>query len=530
MESNNNSENLIYDVIIIGSGMGGLAAGNILTNKGYKVLILEKHFMPGGYCTNFKRKDFIFDASTHLINGCEKGGMIYKILEKFNAENSIEFIKLEELFRWVDAENNIDFRVSSNYDKYISDLVATFPEFEAEIRKYYKRFSNVFKFMTGFVSKGLFGKVYLFFRYFRSFLRFIRLFNKTTSEVVDKYITNKQVKDIILALSGFFGLPTEELSAIIFFAATLAYYVEGAYYPRGGSGAFSKALADIFKNNGGKLELSTEVTQIFFDGKLVTGVLVKDKSGNEKHFNARSIISNADATLLATELCPSGTLPPKYTNKVKSKRPSVSAVVLFLGLNIDLKDYGFSDYEYWTPWGGDFSLEHQNYILETADYSKLPAGAISIYSNVDPDCCPKGKSVVTAIYYAIPKPFEEALDENGNRGEDYKALKGKIADQFLSQMKVILNIPDLESHIEVIELATPLTFKRYTNNRDGAFIGWEMKNDQMILKNLSQKTPIKNLFQCGQWTLPGGGVSAVIMSGDSASKKIDKYLRKKYKK
>ena len=84
----------------------------------------------------------------------EKGGMIYRVLEKFDATDCIEFIKLDELFRWVDPEENIDFRVSSDYEKYISDLVTTFPEFEAEIRRYYKRFRKVFKFMMGFVSES----------------------------------------------------------------------------------------------------------------------------------------------------------------------------------------------------------------------------------------------------------------------------------------------------------------------------------------------------------------------------------------
>ena len=69
MGTNNNSESQTFDVIIIGAGMGGLTAGNILVKKGYKMLLIERHFIPGGYCTNFKRKDFVFDASTHLING-----------------------------------------------------------------------------------------------------------------------------------------------------------------------------------------------------------------------------------------------------------------------------------------------------------------------------------------------------------------------------------------------------------------------------------------------------------------------------
>ena len=76
-----------FDVVIIGAGMGGLTAGNILLKKGYKVLIVEKQATPGGYCTNFKQKDNTFDACIHMVNGCRLKGMIYEILKQFNAED-----------------------------------------------------------------------------------------------------------------------------------------------------------------------------------------------------------------------------------------------------------------------------------------------------------------------------------------------------------------------------------------------------------------------------------------------------------
>jgi len=136
MERKSNSNSPLYDVIIIGSGMGGLTAGNILAKKGYKVLIIEKHFISGGCTTNFKRKEFTFDASIHLLNGCERGGMIYNILRKFNAQDSIEFIKVKEIFHWIDPRINIDLRISSDFKTYINDLVKLFPDFEKEIRKF----------------------------------------------------------------------------------------------------------------------------------------------------------------------------------------------------------------------------------------------------------------------------------------------------------------------------------------------------------------------------------------------------------
>jgi len=93
-----------------------------------------------------------------------------------------------------------------------------------------------------------------------------------------------------------------------------------------------------------------------------------------------------------------------------------------------------------------------------------------------------------------------------------------------------LSIPELAEHIEVIEVATPLTMTRYTNCQDGSCVGWEVTPDQMMAGQVSQKTPVPNLFLCGQWAGLGGGISPVMTSGDTASRLASKYLAKKIKK
>ena len=119
-----------------------------------------------------------------------------------------------------------------------------------------------------------------------------------------------------------------------------------------------------------------------------------------------------------------------------------------------------------------------NEIARTGDYSKLPAGSATVYSNVDPTCCPPGKSVVSTICFAEPEVFERVLDGGRKRGKAYKQLKKQVATQLLEKMGRALGVPDLESHAEVVELATPVTLKRYTNHRGGSFVGWRKTPDQ----------------------------------------------------
>lgn len=354
--------------------------------------------------------------------------------------------------------------------------------------------------------------------------------NKTTDDMINPYIKDPACKAILTALCNFFGLPSEKLAASMFLVGDFSYKLEGegAFYPKGGSGQFSQSLAEIFIKNGGTLLLGNEVIKIIYSNKLAEGIITRDKQGNEKIFKGSVIIANCDATQFFTELSPSDAIPVSYLNKIKNLEPSYSAVILFAGLDIDLKKYNVEDYERWVAWDLDFSSEKLDNMLKTADYSHLPMGNVTIYSNIDPTCCPPGKSVISCLCYAIPEPFEKVVQEDGAHGEFYKEFKAKIGDQLLEQAAKVLDldIPDLASHVEVLEVATPLTLKRYTSNRGGAFIGWRMTPEQALLNTLPQTTPIRNIFLCGHWTYPSGGVAGVMMSGEDVSKKVLKYLKK----
>ena len=521
-----------YDIIIIGAGMGGLAAGNILIKKGYRVLIIEKHFTPGGYCTNFKRKDFTFDCSLHMLNGCEKGGMIYNILKKFEAENCIEFIKLKELFHWKSHQKDIDLIVAPQLEDFIEQLIKLFPHEAKNIKKFFKKHLKIYRFMMSWLNKGFFRKVLTWFRFCFSFIRFINILNKTVSEILNPYIKDSICKNLITMLGGFFGLAPDEMSASVFIPGIFSYYIEGAYYPKGGSGSFSQALANIYVKNGGKLLLSNEVIRIEFSGNLCTGITCIDKSGNTNSFTSKTIITNCDVTNLVTKICPKNTLPRKYYEKIINRKPGFSAVCIYIGLNLDLNERGFKDYELWiSNTIEDQTTDQLREIAKTLDFSKFPSTAITLYSNIDSTCCPKGKTVLSSIYYALPDLFLKAIEEDGGeRGDNYKKLKSKIGENFVKNLENIVGIPDLSKYIEVLEIATPITLNRYTSNRNGSFIGWEMTPDQMMLNQLSQKTPIPNLFLAGAWTMPAGGVSSVLYSGDTCSVLVDKYLKKNLKK
>jgi len=517
-----------FDAIVIGAGVAGLTAGNALVKKGHRVLMLEKHAMPGGCTTNFERKGFRFEASTHVINGCEPGGMIYQQLAKIDAQNRIEFIKLGSFGRIVDEARGAEFDLPWELGEHVEMLVGQFPHEEAGIRSYYERYGRMAETLLANLEGEAQDDPELLARLATAGQDYMALNGKNAKEVLGEHVSDPQLVEMMLAIpSGFMGTNDDVLDAASAVMCDLIFRVNGgdAYYPKGGSGHMTRVLADLFVEKGGTLLLNRGVAEIAFSNGRATGVIAKTRKGRTLSAQGRCIIAASDLTTLVNGLCPEGTFPADYVNSINERAPGISAVILFAGLDIDLRRYGITDFEISRNWAGEGAPSPFHEIARECDYSKLPSAMATIYSNIDPTCCPEGKSVVATMVLAEPELFERSLGPDRQRGRAYKEVKKRLTAQLLEKMARALGIPDLESHVEVLELATPITIERFTENRGGSYVGWKYSAEQ-AQDRFSQESPVANLFLCGHWVAPGGGVSNVMTGGNNAAEIADGYLRR----
>ena len=510
------SEN--YDAIIVGSGLGGLSCAAYLAKNGQKVLVLEKHNVPGGYATSFRRGDYTFNSTLHMLEGVDRGQSWFRFFDLCGVGDSIEFTKLKYSFRMVFPE--YDIRLSSgNLQEVINTLETNFPNEKEGIRSLFKEMVKIYSDLCKFLPKTtpIWKQLPSFpFHYKSLFLAMA----KTLKQVLDKHLKDEKLKGLLFGNYGYFGLPPSKVD-ILPLIANIAYWMEGSYLPLGGAQTISNAFVDVIKCNKGDICLNSEVDSIIVEGGKAVGVQIVSGA---KYF-AKNVISNASAEQTFHNLLGNSKLPAK----LGKMEPSISAFIVYLGLDEGFKATLKDTDDYEIVVSQNYNLDQDYQCTLNSEFEKA-AYLITLYSNVDQSLAKSNKFVASLIQiqpFSYWAKYQEAYDA-GNKEEYYKE-KDRLAGGMIKRAEEI--IPNLSKHIEVIEIATPLTLKRYTGNTNGACYGWANTVKQFLPINTPAfshywfgrilKVPVKNLYLSSAWTFPGEGQAAVVACGYRIGKQIE---------
>ena len=492
-----------FDVVIIGSGLGGLSCAAAFARQGFKPLVIEQHYKAGGYATTFNRPGgFEFDVSLHSTSVGERGG-IHNLIPGFPEISEVIFDPHPSLYRMIYPGYDITVP-QKNIKAYIAKLMELFPE-EAEginaifadmegittdIQKYSSLSSNIN--MNNFPSQF----PYLF-----------KSLNKTWGNMVDLHIKNPKLKAIISSLWGYYGLPPSKLSPYYYAMPTWSYLNSGGFYPRGKSQKISNAFRDFIENNGGKIILNTRVEKILVKNNSAYGV----KTSDGAEFKCKAVISNANAFDTVNKMIDDKSNLSDYSEKLKKYSVSLSCFQIFLGLKEDLiNKLGISDSEIFYNTSFDIDADYNS--MKNADVENGGYG-ITLYDNIYPGYSPEGKNTLNILVlqgYEHWSKYEE--DYFKYNKSEYNSEKERMAGVLLNKIEDTL-MPGLKKAIQVMEVSTPLTNIRYTGNYQGAIYGFDQTIYNAGQNRLGHSTPVNNLYLSGAWTTPGHGYGGVIYSG-----------------
>jgi phytoene dehydrogenase-like protein len=483
-------------ILIIGAGFAGLSAGIYAQMNGYQTRIFEMHDQPGGLCTAWKRKGYTIDGCIHwLVGSSPKSGM-YRYWQEVGVAQGREFINLDEYFRYEGADGRT-FILYSNVDRLEKHML----EFSPQDAEATHDFTRGIRMCLGFDQPSESDPP------LRRLLKLARLgllfvakgkelqkWMKVTAEE----FSNRFKDPVLRAALKEMWVPEFSMFFMLF---TFAYlHNQNAGYPIGGSLPMSRALEKRYRSLGGEIDYKSRVEKILVEANVyppnhrAVGVRLAD--GTEHR--AGRVISAADGYNTIFKM-----LDGKYVDdqvcEPYQKWP-IFQPLLYIGVGVRRT---FEDVPK-TVSGFSFPLRRP---VEIGDAVQERLG-VHIF-NQDPTLAPPGK---TSLVVMLPSrhAYWKELAQDRAAYEEKKDQVARTVVELLDQ-----RFPGLAQDVEMVDVATPLTFERYTGNWQGSFEGWLItpQNAQVVMKPMRQTLPgLENFAMCGQWVEPGGGLPTGVMS------------------
>lgn len=457
-----------YDAIVIGAGNGGLACAATLAEKGKKVILFEKHNIPGGCGTSFRRGRFEFEVALHQLSSMgtpEKPGPLRELFRRYGIEDKIEWIEIKELFR-VNFPDGTGISIPADRKNCEAFLCSQFPQEKESILRY---FETVYAFCSesaAFAEKSAHStgepsaakKAIMKMGFPKMYPTLARYALRSTQEVLDEFFKDVKLQLALSAYWCFMGMPPARFPWSILAKCTNIYMEDKPFYLRGTSMMMNQAIMDAVQRMGGVVHLNRGVERIVLEGGAAVGVV--DEKGEE--YRASKIISNISPLATYGALLQPEEVPQAAQEYLRPYTVGISALTCFIGLDCTPEEIGFTT---------SFTLNYESFDANEDfkdAYKLLPEKdplVATCYTVDDPEISPPGTSIITAGTLKYSAEWEKLTPEQ------YYEKKYEAGKRIVARLEKMY--PGFTDHIEEMEVATPLTHMRYLNHPGGAIYGYE---------------------------------------------------------
>ncbi|MGA1011726.1 carotenoid isomerase [Vulcanococcus sp.] len=495
-----------WDVIVIGSGIGGLVTASQLAAKGAKTLVLERYLIPGGSGGSFRREGYTFDVGASMIFGFgEKGhtNLLTRALGDVgqHCETVPDPAQLE-----YHLPGGLNVAVDRDYEAFIARLTGLFPHEAKGIRAFYDTCWQVFNCLDAMPLLSLEDPAYLakvFFKAPLACLGLARWLPFNVGDVARQHIKDEQLLKLIDMECFCWSVMPADLTPMINAGMVFSdRHAGGINYPKGGVGVIAEKLVAGLESHGGAIRYKARVTEVLIENGQAVGVQLADG----ETIKARRVVSNATRwdTFAGEGSVRQPLVDAAHTPKAERTwrrryKPSPSFLSLHLGVEASLIPEGFHCHhlllEDWA------AMEDEQGVI-----------FVSIPTLLDPSLAPEGRHIVHTF---TPSDIQAWKDLSPSA---YKAKKSADAARLVQRLEAIL--PGLAGAIRHQEIGTPRTHRRFLGRMGGSYGPIPALRLPGLLPMPFNRTGLQNLYCVGDSCFPGQGLNAVAFSGFACAHRI----------
>ncbi len=476
----------IFDYVILGAGLGGLSAAACLTKQGYRVAVLEQHYLAGGACHSFDYGDYTFCADVHYISQCGPGQTIHQFLDYIGAEIPFNALGSDCIDRVITPD--LDFRIPLGWENLRARLLLTFPEETGPINRYCDEIKHLHQEMRTILSEVTWYK-----QKWSDWLKLPKYWhlyfrrNWTLQDLYDYVGLSPKLQDLLAGQSGDYALPPDQI-ALFTHVSLVSDYAEGAYYPKHHFKSFVDIIVESIRAGGSVIEYSTPVQRIQVVNHQISYVMAGDKS----YQATRAYISDLDPKK-TVQLMEEKALSKDERHRLTDYEYSASAFNIYLGLDhtFEPEKYGIGNWNVWYYPTGNLNASYQRQFEGDLHHPWIFLSCPTMKSH-EPGMAPDGNHV---LEIATVCPYEAFKDLHESDPTAYKAKKREVYQEVMHSVQDL--IPDINSYTRMKIYGTPTTSEYYLGQPQGNIYGAKLIPKQVGLNRLGYRTEILNLFLVG---------------------------------
>ncbi len=473
---------MVRQAIVIGSGLGGLSVGVLLSQRGYKVTVLEQGATIGGCLQCFTRGGVRFETGMHFVGSLDPGQSLYRLLDKLEILPELQFSRLDPASYNTIRFRNEEYHFANGREAFIQELLQSFPH----ERQLLERYMNVIEQLADANSLD---------RMFDPTAEPLRVKSQVHSlgEVLDELVPNRRLADVLCGDLTLYAAQ-RYLTPFGLHAQLMDFYNHSAFRIVGGSDSISRSLTHVIQQYGGRVLTHARVTRLVADSDRITSVT----------YGEGETIALGTSDVVVSAIHPQSLLPllegvslirRSYRSRLQGLRntPSVFAVYFkFRKNSVPYVNQNRFGYRQDNPWNCETYDEHwpKGYLYM---HSCPREDAAHPYRNGYPIYADGG---VAFCYMSIEQCAKWLGTRVGQRGDDYLAFKVEHAERLIGVLEE--HYPELRANIESYYTSTPLTYRDYCGSPDGSMYGIFKDVTQGPACHVGYRTRVPNLYMAGQ--------------------------------